>query len=126
MNNTTIKTKLKNNQSTNANTITPDNFNVKHITATDIKKSKSNGRTFLNSYLKYNGNRMFIETPFLKAPFGVSKYEKGNSGKFDYSLPMSAHGPDYENSQLKSEKKYNYGEVITEIIRWNVDGSIFY
>ena len=32
----------------------------------------------------------------------------------------------YENGQLKSEQKFNYGKVITEIIRWNSDGTILY
>ena len=32
----------------------------------------------------------------------------------------------YENGQLKSEQKFNYGKSETEIIRWNVDGTILY
>ena len=32
----------------------------------------------------------------------------------------------YENSQLKSEQKFSYGKSETEIVRWNVDGTILY
>lgn len=32
----------------------------------------------------------------------------------------------YETGQLKSEIKYEYGEPVTEIIRWNLDGTIIY
>ena len=32
----------------------------------------------------------------------------------------------YENGQLKSEKNFNYGKVETEIIRWDLDGTILY
>ena len=32
----------------------------------------------------------------------------------------------YENGQLKSEQKFNYGKSETEIVRWNVDGTILY
>ena len=32
----------------------------------------------------------------------------------------------YENGQLKSEQKFSYGKSETEIVRWNVDGTILY
>ena len=32
----------------------------------------------------------------------------------------------YENGQLKSEQNFNYGKVETEIIRWDIDGTILY
>ena len=32
----------------------------------------------------------------------------------------------YENKQLKSEQKFSYGKSETEIVRWNVDGTILY
>jgi antitoxin component YwqK of YwqJK toxin-antitoxin module len=32
----------------------------------------------------------------------------------------------YENGQLKSEQKFSYGKPETEIVRWNVDGTILY
>ena len=32
----------------------------------------------------------------------------------------------YENGQLKSEQNFNYGKVETEIIRWDLDGTILY
>ena len=32
----------------------------------------------------------------------------------------------YENGQLKSEQNFNYGKAETEIIRWDLDGTILY
>ena len=32
----------------------------------------------------------------------------------------------YENGQLKSEQQFSYGKSETEIVRWNVDGTILY
>ena len=32
----------------------------------------------------------------------------------------------YENGQLKSEQIFNYGKTETEIIRWDLDGTILY
>ena len=32
----------------------------------------------------------------------------------------------YDNGQLKSEQKFSYGKSETEIVRWNVDGTILY
>ena len=32
----------------------------------------------------------------------------------------------YNNGQLKSEQKFSYGKSETEIVRWNVDGTILY
>ena len=32
----------------------------------------------------------------------------------------------YENEQLKSEQKFSYGKPVTDMIRWNQDGTIFY
>ena len=32
----------------------------------------------------------------------------------------------YENGQLKSEQKFSYGKSETEIVRWNVNGTILY
>ena len=32
----------------------------------------------------------------------------------------------YENKQLKSEQKFSYGETVTNIVRWNQDGTLIY
>ena len=32
----------------------------------------------------------------------------------------------YKNGQLKSEQNFNYGKAETEIIRWDLDGTILY
>jgi len=32
----------------------------------------------------------------------------------------------YENGQVKSEQEFDYGNATSEIIRWNIDGTLFY
>ena len=32
----------------------------------------------------------------------------------------------YDNGQLKSEQEFSYGKSETEIVRWNIDGTILY
>ena len=69
-------------------------LNVNNVTAT---KPKLNKGKRLNSILLYsrddesNKIPLYLETPEgLVSQFGLSKYEKGNTGTFDYSLPLSA------------------------------------
>ena len=72
----------------------------------------------------------------------VSKYSNGQPhGKWKKYYPNEKlqyettyfHGKQhdyerwyYENGQLKSEQKFSYGKSETEIVRWNVDGTILY
>ena len=32
----------------------------------------------------------------------------------------------YENGQLKSEQKFSYGKPVTDMIRWNPNGTLLY
>ena len=67
--------------------VTPTEFNADDIIFTDPRKI--NDRTV--DYLNYRGARRWgWETPYLKAPFGPSSYQKGDTGQQDYSLPLQA------------------------------------
>ena len=45
---------------------------------------------------------------------------------FEYGLKHGAEKWYYENEQLKSEQNFSYGKPVTDMIRWNPDGSILY
>ena len=45
---------------------------------------------------------------------------------FEYGLKHGAEKWYYENKQLKSEQNFSYGKPVTDMIRWNPDGSILY
>ena len=45
---------------------------------------------------------------------------------FEYGLKHGAEKWYYENEQLKSEQNFGYGKPVTDMIRWNPDGSILY
>ncbi len=45
---------------------------------------------------------------------------------FEYGLKHGGEKWYYENEQLKSEQNFSYGKPVTDMIRWNPDGSILY
>ena len=45
---------------------------------------------------------------------------------FEYGLKHGSEKWYYENEQLKSEQNFGYGKPVTDMIRWNPDGSILY
>ena len=81
--------------------ITPRDFNATNISATKPKLNKYKRLQSLLLYSKDSGTSkspLYIETPEgIISQFGLSRYEKGNTGTFDYSLPMTAR------SSLQSE-----------------------
>ena len=93
---------------------------------------------FINGKLDGN-SRMWSEDGTL---FSVSQYSNGqphgvwktfhSNEKLKYETTYfhsRKHGYEryyYENGQLKSEQKFSYGKSETEIVRWNVDGTILY
>ena len=67
--------------------VRPTEFKAEDIVFTAPRKV--NDRTQV--YLNYTGARRWgWETPYLKAPFGPSSYQKGDTGIQDYSLPLQA------------------------------------
>jgi hypothetical protein len=83
--------------------IAAKDLNVQNVTATRPKLNKGKR---LNSILLYSENDSANKTPlYLETPeaiisqFGLSKYEKGNTGTFDYSLPLTARSAMNEESE---------------------------
>ena len=67
--------------------VRPNEFDASRITLTPPRKRDD--RTVV--YLNYGEHRSWAwESPWLRAPFSASSYEKGDTGRFDYSLPLQA------------------------------------
>ena len=78
-----------------------------------------------------NGTLLSVSEYINGQPHGVWKTFHSNE-KLKYETTYfhnRKHGYEryyYENGQLKSEQKFSYGKPETEIVRWNVDGTILY
>ena len=78
-----------------------------------------------------NGTLLSVSEYINGQPHGVWKTFHSNQ-KLKYETTYfhnQKHGYErwyYDNGQLKSEQKFNYGKSETEIVRWNVDGTILY
>jgi len=112
--------------------VLPRNFDISNLTYGPLKQLTSGGKTI---YLSYSGKNLLMQTPFMKAPFGIKKWD-GESGAPDkYNLDLSLEGSEtnetigqffsalkaidqrmlndaFENSQLWFKKKYPSIEVI--------------
>lgn len=89
----------KQSMSKNSNeTLLPNELNAEEFEVTDIKVR--NDRK--NSYLLQNGNAIYAETPWLRAPFGVSGFTPKGSTNTEWSLNLSASpvGDDKDDNDL--------------------------
>ena len=67
--------------------VRPDAFDADQINLTVPRKNNDR----IAVYLNYGEARSWAwETPWLKSPFGISSYQKGDTGLRDHSLPMQA------------------------------------
>lgn len=79
----------------------PEEFNASNITITDPRKKKNKkGETSFNALILHNGRPLFLETPWLRAPFGASMYEK--DGKKNYSLALNPIGRNFDDEDEKA------------------------
>ena len=100
-------------------TINPNDINVmQKLTITKPKQDKKTKR--LIAAILYNGNPAYFETPEIRAPFGLSKYEKGSSGTYDYSLPLKAVGGPTESQELVEKFFEQLGEIDNYLINYGV------
>ena len=68
----------------------------KQLSATKPKKGRDKK---LRAYVLHGSKTGYFESPQLQSPFGVSKYEQGKTGKFSYSLSLSARAADENNQE---------------------------
>lgn len=80
------------------NILLPDNIDLSKITYGAVKNLASGGKSI---YISYNGNPFIIQTPEMRSPFGLSKWdrtEKGSDGveknSFKYDLLLGFDGKD--------------------------------
>lgn len=80
------------------NIILPNNIDLSKITYGAVKTLASGGKSI---YISYNGNPFMVQTPEMRCPFGLSKWdrtEKGADGQeknsFKYDLLLGFDGKD--------------------------------
>lgn len=85
----------------NQTTVTPTNFNANNVEFSEPRTRKGkDGVDRLISYVRYEGKPLWLETPWLKAPFGVSSFNKGDTGNVDWSVNLSAQPSGLDSEEL--------------------------
>lgn len=74
-------------------------FHTNHVTITDPRKRKNaKGDINFNALVLHGGRPLYLETPWLRAPFGASLFEK-EGGKKNYSLALNPLGPNLDDEE---------------------------
>ena len=84
-------------------TVKPTEFNASLIEFTEPQLRKGKGKDAtekLISFIRYDGKPLWLETPWLSAPFGVSSFNKGDTGTVDWSVNLSARSNGLETDEL--------------------------
>ena len=99
--------------------VKPADFNAQNVVISPPKKDR-NGKT--NAYVLYKNEalkkvvQLRLETPkSLIANFGISRYEKGNTGVFDYSLPLGSYST-IESERPVSERFFEELKKLDEMM----------
>ena len=87
------------NKMSDSSVIKPTEFDAENIQFTPLKKNPKNQRLSA-LILQKNGRPLNLELPKARIPFGVSKFEKGDTGKYVYSVPFSGQGPDQNDEEV--------------------------
>ena len=74
------------------------NFDITKLSFGQVKQQTTGGKTI---FISYNGNPLYIQTPEMKTPFGVSLWPGENGGPDKYSFDLSFDGMD-SREPLKS------------------------
>jgi hypothetical protein len=78
--------------------IQPKNFQIERVTLGQPKKNANGGKTI---YISYSNKIMYVQTPVMTAPFGISYFQGENGAPDKYSIDVSFAGVD-GNEGLKS------------------------
>ena len=109
-----------------SNVIKPTEFNANNITGTTpVKKGDR-----LQSLLLYNNTPFLVETPALKVPFGVNRFDEKSDGSIDaskalgaYSMNMSAQGKDPERQPVVKSFFDNLEEMDKVLLKFGIEHS---
>ena len=85
------KNNTTNKKMANTSVVRPDEFDASNVELTNVKLNPKTKR-LTALMLQKNGRPLNLETPTLRVPFGVSPYQKGDSGGIDYSITFVAQG----------------------------------
>jgi hypothetical protein len=69
-----------------------NNFSADQVTFSDLKKNKLGGK-FINLQ-GASGEKLLVQMPAMRVPFGLSEFTDKGSGKVTYSLDLSLDDPD--------------------------------
>lgn len=75
-------------------------FDASMVTFTDLRKNKMGGKVV---YLTdSHQNKLQVQLPKMRAPFGISEFTDSNSGRSSYSLDLSLDGQDDLMKKLRA------------------------
>ena len=118
--------------SSSSEVVLPKNFNIGQLSYGIPKQQSTGGKTI---FIAYAGQQLYMQTPAMKAPFGISMWPSDNGGPDKYSIDLSFEGREsreqvqaffdalqaidkrlvndaMENSQAWFKKKYAAVEVV--------------
>lgn len=108
----------------NATTVKPTNFDSNIVEASEPRTRKGkDGVERLISFIRYEGKPMWLETPWLKAPFGVSSFNKGETGNVDWSVNLSAQPSGLDSDELITQFFDNLRGMEKALISFGVKNS---
>jgi len=91
-------------------------FNASSVVFSSIRKNKAGGKAvYLNSA---GGGKLFLELPFMRAPFGLSSFVDKTTNKTSYSLDLSFDKND--EALLKIQESFKkLDETVIKIVSEN-------
>lgn len=93
-------------------------FDVSSINFAKLKKNKNGGKTvYMNNVSKGN---MYVQLPFMRAPFGLSAFTDAKSGKVSYSIDLSFDAGDPAVEDLMNRLK----KLDEHIVKLVADNSV--
>lgn len=108
----------------NPTTVKPTNFDSNNVEASEPRTRKGkDGVERLLSFIRYDGKPMWLETPWLKAPFGVSSFNKGDTGNVDWSVNLSAQPSGLDSEELITQFFDNLRGMEKALIAFGVKNS---
>lgn len=96
-----------------SNTVTRfDALNVEDVVFSSMKKNKNGGKTvYINGK---NKQKMYIQFPFMRCPFGLSSFTDENTHKTSHSIDLSFD--DNDNSNQLKDKLNKLDEIIINTV----------
>lgn len=91
-------------------------FSPEAVTFSKLRKNKMGGKAV---YLSCGGNsKLYIQLPFMKAPYGLGSYTDEATKKTSYSLDLSLDPNDQASSQLEAKLKA-FDELVLKTVEAN-------